>query len=769
MPVPFEYNWSPSGGFNPAAPLTGALTNEVYAGRNMVLISDGSRSYLEQWPGYGLFATDTGNTIASGTVAGTIGTNTVTGTGTKFRSELTEGQSIAIDGKIYVPTRIDSETSMQVTPKLANTLPGATVIAILRQIQELDTFIISMLRGSVIKLQQGHLLGVGRGSVRRNGAALPGAGWTLTDTPQVAVLDPLSGNYTPYRLGMNTPTLTTVTAIVGGGTKGMPAATFSVRIVPYKFATQGFNNPSDPVAVTLATAGDRVQVTFPTMDTANGQDGWLVYGTRSDATANARGGPWYKVKRLSSTEVAPGGGVYTLEWADFELTELLEFNCDPPPPASFIATLDGIPLLIGCYGPGRTLTGTATTAGPGSNVITGAGTLFQTELGLNRFVWIGTAVYRVLTITSNTSMTVDPTPAGGAAGLTIRSASEAPGPVVIPAKISGTSGGYNFDAYPAESAIAIDPPSNIIGIYAAEERIYCLTANSLAILERNTDPATSSIKPIRARPFWSLGVANPRSVSAVNSYLYAFTTNGATRSADFGDKVETEHTFAARVKPVMSTWDPAKVTVAYSAEYEAVCFMHADDGTRPGGTARYGTMLMYMLQSQAWSPPLRMEDLTDSNPVYATSTATLQNRMYFASPSALGITQIYQLAVPSGGVVGETFVAPPPTDMGVEEYDKFLRWIKVTAGRNNSAAAVVDIYKCDIDEAVPIDNINAGTGGDAQVSYTLNTPAMTTRLQKLYVNNAQVFLPRIRLALSGNVGARVEKIFMKGHTLRLNR
>lgn len=775
MPQPFTYEWEPSGGFNPAARLTGRQSNSVYAGLNMVLISDGESAYLEQWPGYSLFTADASNTLGTGTASGTVDTNTVTGSGTKFRSELTEGQAIALSGRIYVPTRIDSETSMQVTPKLHTGLSGVT-IAILRQIQELDTMIASMLRGYIIRLAKGHFMAVGRGEVRFNGAVVPGTGWTLRDQPQVAVYDVISATYTPYRLGMNTPTLATVTAVVGGGTKGMPAVTYSVRIVPYRFATEGYNNPSESIAVTLATANDRVQVTFPAADTANGQDGWIVYATRSDTAAGKeRMGPWYKVRILNSTEVPTGGGNFTLEWADGELTELLEFDNDPPPPASFVASLGGLPLLIGCRGPGRQLTGTAATIVGAT--ITGTGTLFQTELALNRFVWIGTSIYRVVTIASNTSMTVTPAPTVIASGLAIRSAEEAPGPVIHPAKISGSSGGVNFDAYPPLAAVAIDPPASILGIYVVAvtresgtaTQIFCLTANSLAVIERNPDPSTSSTQPAVTRPFWNLGFRNPRAIVAVNSYLYAFTTQGATRSAQFGDRVEAEHTFAAKVAPVMALWDAGKVTVAYSAEYESVCFIHADDGTRSGGSARYGTVLMYMLRSGEWSTPLRMEDLNDVNPTYATSTATLQGQLYFASPSNLGVTQINKFSEPSGGTVGETFMAPTLTDMGAPGFDKNIRFAQLVAGRSNAANALLDIYGTAVDEAAPVSDLNAGTNSEGQVQFTLNTPVVTTQSKKINVNRLQTFTPRIRLGASGYVGARVDQVTIWGNITRVRR
>jgi hypothetical protein len=342
--------------------------------------------------------------------------------------------------------------------------------------------------------------------------------------------------------------------------------------------------------------------------------------------------------------------------------------------------------------------------------------------------------------------------------LAIRSGDESPGPVLRPAK--PTVGGYNFEAYPARSAVSIDPPDPIIGYYQARERIYCLTANSLSFAELSGDPDF----PLVTKPYWKVGFRNPRAITFAEGRLYAFTTNGATRSAEFGDTVTTEHAFAAPVASIMSSWDAAKVTVAYSAQFEGVCFMHADDGTRPSGTARYGTMLMFMLRLGVWSPPLRMEDLEDVDPTYATSTATVQNRMFFSSPTALGVTNIYELAV-TNGEVGETFVGSPFLDMGAEALDKNVRGVALTAGRNTNANAVIDIYGSRVKGAVPVDNLSSGSSSQSgNISVALDSPVLTTERKRLAVNRLRLIAVRVRLGTSGSIGARIDEIVLDGNT-----
>lgn len=748
------FKWTGARGYVPSNKFAGSTSDTIFAGLNMISKGLGEFKYYEQWTGYGLFAAAGSNPVASGTVTIAAGLNTVTGSATKFRSEIIQGQPLAIAGRVYVPMRIDSDTSMWVTPPL-HTAGSGHLVGFLQQIQELDTDIASFVRGGIIKLPQGHMLGVGRGIVRRNGNFVPGLGWTLSDQVQIAVYNSGLDDFTIYRLGMRTPVLTTVAPVAGGGTK-LAAGNYSLRIVPAKFATKGFNNPSNPVAVAVV-AGDLIRVTFPAMDTANGQDMWRVYGTLSTSSGTAIQGPWYFIRELTTTHVPPAGGTFDLEWADGEISgnDLVEFDNDAPPAALFIASLDGLPVLISCNGKGRPLTGTAATMA-GSGAIVGTSTLFTTELAIDRFVYIDNILYRVTNITSNTAMTVTPNAAAAASSLAIRSADEAPGPVVRPAK--QYLGGYNFDAYPGRLGKAVDPPSDIIGFLQGEKQIFLLTANSLDIAEPSGDPDL----PVATRRFWGLGFRNGRQLTLANNTLYGYTVNGATRSAAFGDMVETQHEFAAAVAADMALWDPGKVTVGYSAQHKAICYLHADDGTRLGGNSRYGTVLMFKLESETWDPPLRIEDLNDVEPTYAMSSATVNNLFYFASPTALGHTNIYQLEVPNG-TVGETYLASPFMDANAEGLDKTIEGVLVTAGRTSASPIVVNLYGSVAAGAVPLAALKAGDPSQSgPIQFTVDTPAVTTGRAKINLRRMRTIAMRVRLATSGNVGGRLDEAILDG-------
>ena len=65
--------------------------------------------------GFAAFSSHPANTTLSGTISITAGTNTVTGTGTLFRQELSTRNTIIIDGVEYETSAISSDTSMTLT------------------------------------------------------------------------------------------------------------------------------------------------------------------------------------------------------------------------------------------------------------------------------------------------------------------------------------------------------------------------------------------------------------------------------------------------------------------------------------------------------------------------------------------------------------------------------------------------------------------------------------------------------------------------------
>lgn len=359
------------------------------------------------------------NTALTGTVATTASSRTITGTGTAFTTELHLGQAFLIvdvagsQSFFCVVERIDSATSLVISRAPSSSVSGKTGYR-LPIIFPVDTQRGTALRGNVVKLDKGTLFSVGDGTFRLDGAAISNT-LVLTRAPKISILS--GSTYNHYSLGMDTPG-TPSAASVAGGTKGMIAASYAIRVTPERLATLGFNNPSVRAAVTLL-ATERIQITFPAVDTTHGQDAWGVWGTRyvdSQDTSgqNTINGPWFRVGQVAETAL-DGSRRANFEWLDGEVEtqgaglagSLLTFDNDAPPNAEFVALFNGVPVWISTNGPGDT----------------------------------------------------------------------SPGPFIRPAKPS------NVEAAPAGLGYPTSPPELIIGAVPSEARLYLLTTNHLEIAQ----------------------------------------------------------------------------------------------------------------------------------------------------------------------------------------------------------------------------------------------------------------------------------------------
>lgn len=749
MPTRFKTTWRPTRGYWPTAPLTGVAADYIYRGLNMVVRGGRGMTYAEQYKGLFIstnFQVDAGS-IIPGTVATTSGSSTVTGTGTRFTRDLIEGQTVLIQTRLHTVTFIGSDTSIEIDPPAFNT---ASLIEMqpIRFVRDIDQYAATFVRGSAIRLPQGHLLGVGFGSFRLDRPPVfnTEGGIALTPQPQIKIVGPGSGT---FRLGMATPILTTVAATTGG-VKNMQQGTYSVRIVPARTGTGGFNQPSEAKDVTLNAVNQRINITFPSMDTATGQDAWRVYGT---LTNGGLAGPWFFVQLITAAHLAISNP-FPVEWHDAEISgnDLLEFDNDPAPPATYVSSIGGMPILIGTNGPGKILTGTVSTTN-GSPTVTGSGTAFTTQLAVGRLIYINDILRRVVSITSSTSMTVDPTPTATASGLTLRSAEDVPGPVLRPAK--PYLGGFNIEAFPARFAVALNPPENVLGIVEGIGRIYLLTSNRLHIAVLSGDPDL----PVITRPFWRSGFRNPQACAFINGEVYGFTTNGATRSVGEGDGIAEEHAFAAAVSSDMARWNPYFVIVAYDPEQEAVCYIHADDGVTAGGE-RYSTMLMYMLRLGEWSTPIRIDHPTQHR--WVTGAAAVNGRLILAVKSPNETILAFPSATNLGG---SAFVATPFMDAEAEGLDKCVEGMVITAGSDADVSA--GIYGSKANEDVPVGNLETATsptsGAFTFPQSGTATQVRTSQRQKLNVKDLRVFAARIDVtSSSGQDPARVDEIALDG-------
>lgn len=208
---------------------------------------------------------------------------------------------------------------------------------------------------AVVLTVVGHGLSTGDGITISGGtgnwAAINGA-WTITVTGANTFTIPIDsttfGALTGTPVFPSRPTL----VAVAGGNKNMQAGVYSVVIAPARTQTLGYNNPSQRATVTL-TANQRIQITFPAMDTANGQNAWNVYVTLFASTLGADlnylEGPWYFLDQYTGSTA---GFSTFIEWYDAEVerNDLITFDNDPPPSANFVVMLNNVPVWVSCQG-----------------------------------------------------------------------------------------------------------------------------------------------------------------------------------------------------------------------------------------------------------------------------------------------------------------------------------------------------------------------------------------------------------------------------------
>jgi hypothetical protein len=536
-----------SGPYWPTQPRVGDETGRIFRKRGLITRGRDGLFYEEALPGLGDIPerAETFDQVAlTGTLELTADSTTITGTGTLFVTECGLGQRIVVINPgvaswLIIPQRIVSDTEMVVWKAPDTTIAGLTGWQIQR-IFAVENQRGTCLRGNAIKLDKGNYLSAGTGEFRVDGVTLTSS-LTLTLQPQLSLLDPTAGTFANFTLGMDTPVGITA-AGVAGGTKGMQAGTYTLVVQAARKETGGYNLASLKATVTI-TAGQKVRVTLPAMDTANGQNAWRISVTQFQqslgATATNLNGPWFFYQPATQTlpnvtctddDVSPSGGTFDIEWLDAEIafSDKVDFVVadDPPVEANYVALLNATPVWISCQGQGFSTHPEAT----------------------------------------------------------------APGPFIIPAKPT------NIEAAPLILAFSSSPPETILGVVSAQGRLYLPTPNHLQIAQATPDEAV----PILIRPYWTDGFAHENQLIFLDGVLYGYPVSGPTRSSGDGDIQSIQTDWAAPVFEVMRNWNPAQVLVGYDPTEEVLLFLHVADSLNTAGfwTTR---VLGYSVSQQMWN------------------------------------------------------------------------------------------------------------------------------------------------------------------------
>lgn len=329
-------------GYIPTQIQAGQTNGTIFRGENL-WVRQGGR--LENFQGI----LDLGENITllptSGTLTLVAGSRTVVGAGTKFTTEIVQGNRILVGGELFVVGFVLDDNTLLVTRAPSSSIIAPAFIPFM--LVPVDTDRGAIVSGSAQFYRDGIILAVGQGPFHFNGQKLFDFDARLT-VYGVAVGVGL------FQAGLTTaPELVagggSITA-VGGGTKGMLGATYSVRLARRRNQTKHVGNAGPFTPITITT-GQRIQIVAPPVDTTQGQDSWVLYVTFQGATsdqANTYGriGPWYAIDTINDT--AP----HIYEWADAELTAtaLAEYDADVPPHASFFAVISDTVVLESCHG-----------------------------------------------------------------------------------------------------------------------------------------------------------------------------------------------------------------------------------------------------------------------------------------------------------------------------------------------------------------------------------------------------------------------------------
>jgi hypothetical protein len=675
----------------------------VFRGQNFFLKGRAPNLYFESYGGHKNLSEIIPTAILTGTISFSPSSRTISGTSTAFFDEAHIGQFIiTLLGEIIVVEEVLTDTSLRAA---SYPLTTGTSVAGYRMpvLFDMDNKRGTLLSGNAIKFDKGTIIAVGSGTLRVNGSALAGTSLSATRTAKLALYNAATDNYSVFPLGFDgVPTGITATA-VAGGTRGMVAGKYSLRIQKANSATGGYGNPSEKITVTIA-AGERIRLTgfaLTSDDIAMGWDSWRINGNRNGGSTalndhSYANGAWYLVKTvypatrtdmpadllLSDLDADAAADDYNLEYLDAEIDgtlRILTFDNDDPPDAEFVGTVAGYPVLISCQGKGT------------------------------------------------------PDKPNGTS----------PGAFIVPTKPA------NIEAAPLGGAVPLSPPETIIGMYMAAGRLYLLTVNSLPIAVFTADPTF----PVATRPFWKSGFKNPYAICFVNGTLYGFTSSGATRSVEGGDEGSEQHTFAADMEEIMKNWDASRVFVVHDPANECVCFINSGAYKNSSGYW-VSECYPYMLRQEAWNMPIIFSATTHD--MVVTGAATVNGRMEFLAGGRKsgGTLEVntYRFDDSFDGEDVAGYVAFQYSDDGVEDRPKKVKGIRITG---DLTGASFGIHGTLAGEVIDVPALEAGNSGSKSgaIALTDSTDVTLGEWIPLNVPNLNNYTIRIDSVWDGT-GAR---------------
>lgn len=383
--------------FTPTSNLAGDPRPSVFRGENLVLRGTVDAPYFEAFPGnLDLNETfDLTGFALSGLITYVAGSTTVTGSGTSFKTELHIGQLILTEigaNEVFCVTEIVSDTTF-ICAKAPSTSDVDMVAYRLPQLSEMDKKRVAMLSGNAIKLPKGHIIAVGSGDVYVNGSVLPGTSLVAAPQAKAAIYRPTTNDYDVRALGFASAPPKPEVTIITGGTKRQTFGKFSFMVAYWTGTpegTDGYSNPCEVIKQTPASVdieitavNQKFQFDFtPSLVgmPANAK-GFVIYGslagkktlavvsgggtttTSSTNQGNFENGPWYRIAKVLTTDLA-AGDLYTFDYLDSDIYEEVTGDNYAPPNAEFVCRVEGKPMYLSCYGKATTSAPLGSNPGP---------------------------------------------------------------------------------------------------------------------------------------------------------------------------------------------------------------------------------------------------------------------------------------------------------------------------------------------------------------------------------------------------------------------
>ncbi len=705
--------------YYPSSPRSGNEGSLVFRMQNFILLGEGSEVYGHCYGG----SKDMGEDIATAALTGTVTldstSTTIVGAGTAFTTELHLGQMLvagtAPNHSMLVVAEITDNTHFRACRAPNASASGQTATR-LPVIFDVNVKRGTALRGNAVMFDKGTLLGVGDGTLRLNGSALPGVSMALTRTPKIALYNSSTGNYSVFPLGMATPT-TLSAADQAGGTKNMQIGTYSVRACAARLATTGYNNPSPKAEVALTVAGHMIRGTFPNVSATaavDGQDAWMIFVTLYTQTQAGINGPWFRFEQGTSTfvvtigggagQIPITGGTYDIDYNDAEVSgnDLLTFDNLAPPSAEYVGVVGGvqspaIPTWISCNGPGTT----------------------------------------------------------------------SPGPFIAPAKAN------NIEAAPPGLYVSASPPDTIVGFSpGAQGRLYLLCVNSLqiALATQAQDPR---IPPVAVRSFWKSGFIHSYQALLLGSTLVGATNNGLARSASEGDESSIEYNFATAVNELVLPFNTGHMLLALDPQNTAACVFMSGYALNTSGfwTTR---VLMYGFKESKWIGDILLTSTTGD--MLVSGVAMVSDQLYFLAggrQSGGGTTvRTYRWDDESAAQSVPWYIAWQFTDGGSEDRPSHIgKYFGVVS--KIGAGGTAGVYGAEPGESIPVTALEAGNHSTSK-SGTITLPSSSTVTEyneiELNIDNLKQFTVRIDGTWSGSGGRdRVDEVCLASYPMGARR